>query len=119
MTIITNQIRSNLRKIWSMYAVERDMVLFQARVEEPRKTKAGELAKVPKILYVCATCKERFPMKDVQVDHIDEVGKTPDTYAGWGAWIARLFTPASNLQVLCIPCHKKKTLQFRRNRANV
>lgn len=82
-------------------------------------TKAGEPAKVPHIHYRCAACSGLFKLVDVQVDHIDEVGPVPDTWLGWGTWLQRLFCDASNLQVLCLPCHKKKTLLFRRQRANL
>jgi 5-methylcytosine-specific restriction endonuclease McrA len=53
----------------------------------------------------CNECKRDFPQKSVQVDHINPVGSC----STWDEYIERLFCEADNLQVLCKPCHKKKT----------
>lgn len=56
-------------------------------------------------LYLCAQCKEENSSKDVQVDHVEPIGPTKT----WDEFIERLFCEKDNLQVLCKPCHKKKT----------
>lgn len=55
--------------------------------------------------FACACCKGSFPAKEVQVDHIEPIGKDLD----WNTFIERLFCEKENLQVLCKPCHKEKT----------
>lgn len=57
--------------------------------------------------YLCAKCRKDFPKTSVQVDHIEEV--VLDKFTTWDEFIERLFCNSDNLQVLCIPCHKKKT----------
>ena len=59
---------------------------------------------------VCNECREAFPMKEVQVDHIMPVIPINQTIheLGWNEYISRLFCLLINLQVLCKPCHKKK-----------
>lgn len=59
--------------------------------------------------YLCAKCKKDFPSTQVQVDHIDPVVDPAKGFQGWDTYIERLFCPKENFQVLCKPCHKKKT----------
>lgn len=55
----------------------------------------------------CNHCKKWFKTKDVQVDHIEPKGKySRETFM---TWIDRLFCPVENYQVLCKPCHVKKS----------
>jgi len=63
-----------------------------------------------RVYYKCKICRGNFKTGDVQVDHIDEIGKfTGD----WNDYIERMFCDISNLQVLCKDCHKKKTKKAR------
>jgi 5-methylcytosine-specific restriction endonuclease McrA len=67
------------------------------------KTKKGE---DKTLTYVtCAQCKELFRRNEIEVDHIVEIGPQKDI----GEWVKKLFCPISNLQCLCIECHKRKT----------
>jgi 5-methylcytosine-specific restriction endonuclease McrA len=98
-------------------------VLRRASYKTPQYTQAHKQAKTPvpvgypnkrlKFLYKCQICKFDFPMKETQVDHIIPV--VPVT--GWtklpdGKWD---FNPIiynmieGKLQVVCKPCHKKKS----------
>lgn len=79
---------SAMRKIW-LWSEERRECLKLA------KTKKN---------YRCNKCKKLFPKKEVQVDHIEEIG----AFINWDTYMERLFCPISNLQVLCKPCHKGK-----------
>lgn len=54
--------------------------------------------------FICGSCA-----KKIQIDHIVPVGKAPKGWKGWDKYLTRLFCPASNLQALCIKCHKAKT----------
>ena len=55
-------------------------------------------------------------MKDVQVDHVAPVVDPKRGFKGWDEYISRLYCESDNLQVLCIPCHKKKTEKERKKR---
>lgn len=79
---------SALRKIW-LWSEERKEALRLAKAKKN---------------YRCNKCKKLFPKKEVQVDHIEEIG----AFINWDTYMERLFCPISNLQVLCKPCHKGK-----------
>ena len=79
-----------LRRVWLYSEVRRDCV-------RAPKTSRGR--------YKCKCCGKLFSGKEIQCDHIEEVGKFVD----WNTFIERLFCPASNLQVLCKACHLSKT----------
>ena len=87
-------IRSQLRRLW-LYSDQRKACLTAARVSRGK--------------YRCAKCNELFGPKEVQVDHIIEIGKL----ISWDDWITKLFCDVSNLQVLCKSCHLAKTFHFR------
>lgn len=59
--------------------------------------------------YKCAKCKKHFVQVDVQVDHIEPVVHPDEGFISWDVFIDRLLCEAENLQVLCKPCHKKKS----------
>lgn len=58
--------------------------------------------------FKCAECKKDFPQTMVQVDHLDPVVEVSG-FVSWDVFIERLFCEPSNLQVLCKPCHLKKS----------
>ena len=68
--------------------------------------KSGRLAKH----YTCSCCKQDFPAKDVEVNHIIPV--VPITgFDSWDGVISRMFCEADKLEVVCKPCHKGITKQ--------
>lgn len=62
--------------------------------------------------YRCAACKEEFTQKDVEVDHTIPIGKDKT----WDEFIDGLFCEQENLQVLCKPCHKVKSLKEKKSK---
>ena len=81
--------------------------LNEAKTEKKINPKTGRLAQH----YRCAACSDEFTAKDVQVDHCVPIGKDRT----WDEFIDLLFCEKDNLQVLCLECHKKKTLMERKN----
>lgn len=72
------------------------------------RSKVRSAARIERGKYKCAKCGKIFGHTEIQVDHIVPV--VP--YSGWkgySSYINNLFCSASNLQVLCRTCHKKKT----------
>ena len=63
-----------------------------------------------RVYYKCNRCRKNFKTEDVQVDHIDEIGKFT---GNWDIYIKRMFCDITNLQVLCKPCHKKKGKEYK------
>lgn len=69
--------------------------------------------------YICNGCKEEVPnsakneggkrIKNVLVDHIEPIIDPAVGWVSWDSTVDRMFCEASNLQVLCHDCHKKKT----------
>lgn len=56
----------------------------------------------------CVSCKNEFPEKQTQVDHIEAIGPQPPRQT-WDSYLDRKFVPVQKLQVLCLACHKVKT----------
>lgn len=78
------------------------------------ESKKGKQMK--RCLYTCTQCHEKYKSGEVSVDHIQPVvdpatgfPALPDGTPDWNVYIARLFCPQENLQVLCSSCHDKKT----------
>jgi hypothetical protein len=108
MSFIKNQLRSASRK-WKP-------------IHDCKK-----LARVSHGHYLCSCCKEEVPttiineetrkrIKNVIVDHIEPI--VPVT--GWVSWdhcVNRMFCELSNLQVLCLKCHKIKCAEEAAERA--
>jgi hypothetical protein len=90
-------VRSALRKAWMKYPVKQDALTDARRASQSSNKKL-------KWEYECRKCKQWFPGKEVQVDHILECGSLDDA----NLFIGRLFCEIDNLQVLCKPCHKGK-----------
>lgn len=65
--------------------------------------------------YQCAICKNWFPNKQIEVDHITPAGslKSGDDLKGF---VERLFCEAEALRVLCLTCHKKVTEDGKRKK---
>lgn len=61
----------------------------------------------------CAQCKELFPDKMLQVDHIVPVIDPVVGFTTWDEMADRLFCSKENFQVLCKTCHQDKTNQER------
>lgn len=78
--------------------------LADAYVGTIKNVKTGRMAKH----YQCNCCKNAFPAKDVQVNHIVPVVPV-DGFDSWDAVIARMYCEKDGLEVLCIPCHKQVT----------
>lgn len=68
--------------------------------------------------YQCANCQGLFKPEDIEVDHIEEVGGFQGSMDAFicAIWcIEALFKSSdlSKLQVLCKPCHKVKTAEYK------
>lgn len=96
-SFITSILRSGSRRWPPKYST-----LNLAKTTKKINVKTGRLAQH----FLCATCQEEFVAKDVQVDHRIPIG----TDKTWDEFIEGLYCEADNLQVLCLDCHKKKTL---------
>lgn len=73
------------------------------------RSKVIKNARVDRGLYKCASCLQVSKIDGHHVDHIQPVVETSVGFVDWDTYISRLFCPASNLQLLCSPCHKEKT----------
>ena len=81
-------------------------VLNEACIGQQINPTSGRLAK----FYTCNACKEVFPAKLVEVNHIIPV--VPITgFDNWDGIIKRMFCEKDNLEVVCKVCHKLITKQ--------
>lgn len=61
-----------------------------------------------KFEYQCNQCKNWFPEKQINVDHIEPAGSL-NCAADLPGFVERLFCEQDKLQVLCTKCHDAKT----------
>ena len=99
---ITSTLRAGSRRWPPKYTV-----LNNSKTEKKVNVKTGRIAQH----YKCHKCKQEFTSKDVEVDHIKPVIDPKKGFVSWDDYINRLFCDEKNLQVLCKPCHKEKTLK--------
>jgi len=91
-------IRGLLRSGFTRYPVK-----HAVKKAASRKKKASR-----RFEYQCSMCKKWFPNSQVEVDHIEGAGSLKD-YDDLPGFVSRLYCEPDNLQVLCKPCHAKKT----------
>ena len=108
-SFITSTLRGGFRR----YPPKYDS-LKEAQVGKKINSKSQRLA----MHYKCNRCKEAFPAKEVQVDHILPVVCPKKGFESWDIFIARLFCSSDNLQVLCKVCHGIKTKDERVKRVS-
>lgn len=85
--------------------------LSKACVGQKTNPASGRLAK----FYKCNKCKDDFPAKNVEVNHIIPVVPV-DGFDSWDAVIYRLFCEEDGLEVVCKPCHKLITKEENQER---
>ena len=73
--------------------------------------KTGRMAKH----YKCNQCKNDFPAKEVEVNHILPVVPTSG-FTTWDEVIERMFCEKEGLEVVCKPCHKAITKEENKER---
>lgn len=107
---IASTLRSGMRRWPAKWeALESACVGSQVNPKSGRKAKH----------YRCAGCQGTFITKDIETDHVTPVVDPTLGFTTWDDYIKRLFCEASNLQVLCKPCHKAKSKSEASTRASV
>lgn len=59
--------------------------------------------------YECAIGKEIVGPMDFQIDHILPVVRPETVHYDWNEVVRRMWPGVSGYQLLCIPCHERKT----------
>jgi 5-methylcytosine-specific restriction endonuclease McrA len=112
-------IRGAIRRIFSRSPVKIE-VLKKVRREVPKYNKDGSRSKKDSVQYQCAVCKLWVGSTKVEVDHIIPVIEMNEQgFVDWNTFVERLFCGPENLQVICDPCHDKKTQEERMKRQAV
>jgi len=113
------------------YAKSPDRTMIQLIIDESRKVwmsspqkhkavaKQAKRTRLPggrfKTLIRCADCQSLFCRPETEVNHIIPVGTPKSTETNdLLAYLLRMFCKASMLEVLCVPCHRKKTAEQRK-----
>lgn len=98
-------IRSALRDAFRYWP---PMIMALKKAERKNQSSNKKL----KFEYQCNKCKEWFPRKMVQIDHIEECGSLRK-YEDIVPFVQKLTKEnTSAFQVLCKPDHKKKTKEY-------
>lgn len=82
---------------------------IKACKEKARRPYRG-INKRQKFEYQCNSCKNWFPEKTINVDHIIPAGSL-NCAQDLSSFVEKLFCEEDNLQVLCESCHNFKTQQ--------
>lgn len=113
---IRYEIIKEIKRAWSWYSQERKQALADATEWHPvtKYSKLSNPYQVKEKFIRCQICFFKFKEADVQVDHIDPVGRfpawPPDPDSNdWNVYLSRQFCERKNLQALCKGCHAKKT----------
>lgn len=73
-------------------------------------TEVKRRARISRGLYKCSKCKQqKFRNGEFAIDHIRPVIDPKVGFIDWNTYISRLFCGPDLLQLLCHPCHDKKT----------
>lgn len=76
---------------------------------EPMVKKDGTKGKKMLSWFKCAHCEGEFKRREINVDHIIPIVPVDAPIPEISDWIHRLYCDSSELQVLCITCHKVKS----------
>ena len=88
-----------------------------SQCKQEARRKYNGLNKRQKWEYQCNECKNWFPDKQINVDHIKPAGSL-NCANDLPGFIERLFCEVDNLQVLCTEDHNIKTLKEKQLRKN-
>jgi hypothetical protein len=97
-------LRSALRSAYNRYPPKFEVL------REGRRAVTGKRHKWE---FQCAECKKWHQQKNIQIDHKEPAGKL-QTFEDLPTFVKRLFVGAHGLQILCAPCHHKKTSEERK-----
>lgn len=101
------KIRSGLRKAFQYW---KPMMIALENASRPSQNLENKRLKTE---YQCNHCKKWFPKKDIQIDHIEDVGSLT-CFEDIAPFIKRLTIEDPNgFQILCKPCHQIKTNETR------
>jgi hypothetical protein len=105
-----SKIRSALRNAFRYWKPAQEALKLAGRPSENKENKRL------KTEYKCANCKDWFKRADVQIDHVIECGSL-SCYDDIAPFIQRLaIEDIKGYQVLCKPCHKEKTNNFKQSK---
>jgi len=118
------RVQRNIRKIASQ--IHRNEVLKRNKTLALARNRRGKDQMM--VHHPCNCCGKLFRPKDVEIDHIDEVGELivegkkrskeyGDCYVtNWQEWMDRCLCDLDNFQILCIECHQEKTTAFNKDK---
>lgn len=107
---VLSRIRATLRKLSMQMPAIRECKL------RARRAYTAGLNPRQRYELQCHDCKEWFPEKGVQVDHIEPAGSLK-AFEDVGPFARRLlFCGVEGLRVLCVQCHQKRTNEQRKHK---
>lgn len=104
---------NELRKASVKWNGRKEIMKLAMRKVFVRRSKKGNA--IYKNQWQCAVCLNYFKNeKQLEVDHIVEIGGKTKFAGDWNETIAKIFPRPveEHLQVLCVICHMKKTKKY-------
>jgi hypothetical protein len=84
-------------------------ILRRGSYKWPARNAVLKRARVDRGVYMCDKCAKLTDRHDIAIDHIQPVIDPLTGFTTWDSYIERLYCPESNLQCLCLSCHKEKS----------
>lgn len=109
---IERTVRGAIRRVFARSPVKRE-VLMASRREVPKYNADNTRSKKDAVQYLCSVCETWTKSTAVSVDHIEPVVGVDEGFVDYNTFVARVFCPKENLQVICDGCHDKKTYRER------
>ena len=97
--------------------------LRKGSMKWPPKNEVLKKARLDRGVYLCNVCQLNIPasvkvgqkrVKNVYVDHVAPIVDPEFGFTSWDEFIHALYCDSTNLQVMCLDCHSKKTAEERR-----
>lgn len=95
------------RKTWQ-WSPSRTEVLKRVKIGIDEWRCEECLKAVTQVDYITKKGRKRKRI-DGAVDHIKPVGKQPQSFEEWPAYLAKMYCPIENLMFLCTTCHAIKS----------
>lgn len=86
-------------------------ILRRASFQWKPRYEALKLSRVSRGLYKCSACEDLFKSTEVEIDHIYPVVDPKVGFTTFDDYIEKLFCPVELFAILCVQCHKNKTMR--------
>lgn len=120
--VLQAMVFSALRRAFRTYPPYKE-TLDEGKEEYYVDSKKGK--KLRRVRFKCEKCNKKYARANIAIDHIVPVidvagvAKRPNGQPDFNEYIDRLYCAKSNLQRLCLTCHKAKSKEENKQRLTI